>query len=79
VEALLAPHHRLAADGFDLPVDQTNICQRKKGYFFIRLLAMSLHKPNSFPITILPNFYFVNWEIATKNYSLRGAAGYSGG
>jgi hypothetical protein len=43
----------LAADGYDSLADQTNIYQRKKGYFFIRLLAMSPPKPNSVPITIM--------------------------
>ena len=33
--------HRLAADGYDSLADQTNIYQSKKGYFFIRLLAIS--------------------------------------
>ena len=53
VETLLATLHRLAADGYDLAADQTNIYQSKKNYFFIRLLAMSPPKPNSVPITIM--------------------------
>jgi hypothetical protein len=53
VEAYSRRFHRLAADGYDSAADQTNVFQRKKGYFFIRLFAMSPPKPNSVPITIM--------------------------
>jgi hypothetical protein len=47
VEALLAPLPPLGSRWL------REKSQRKKGYFFIRLLAMSPPKPNSVPITIM--------------------------